>query len=163
MPLSGSGGAADRVTPLVRRRIVARMALPAQLRGCVLTGLTALTVAGCGLLPVGEGSCALHVLRQEGDVIEEIAAPYAVDMVPPGIEADPVAITFGGEGWRQVDVIVFAPDSSVDQVFRGAGNEMNRTEFAAFPVDVPGTWRFRLSDSLAGCAREISVEIRLAA
>ncbi len=154
---------ADRFTRHVRHRIVARMTLPGQLRGCVLLGLTALTVAGCGLLPVGEGSCDFHVLRKEGDFIEEIASPYAVDMVPPGIEADPVAITFGGEGWRQVDVIVFAPDGSVDQVFQGAGNQMNRTEFAAFPVDVPGTWRFRLSDTLAGCGREIGVEVRLAA
>ncbi len=141
---------------------------------CVsLLAFAMLASSGCGFveLPSLEGrpadvrlieddGCELHVLRQEGEWIEEMEHPYVTNMVPPWMAAPPVAITFGGTGWRQVEIVVVAPNGLVDDTYRGDGSGIQQSDFVAFPVDVPGTWRFRITELTAGCGREFSVEVR---
>ena len=142
-------------------------------RRLVLLGVAAVAISACGIVDLrppdgrpadvrlveGDG-CELHVLRQEGAFIEEMEHPYVTDMVPVGMDAPPVGITFGGRGWQQVEIIVVAPNGVVDDAYRGDGSEIQNSAFRAFPVDVPGSWRFRVTGLASGCRREFSVEVR---
>lgn len=167
-------GGSRRTWPRLRLgRIVPGMRGIGSVRRAAFLGVAATLVIGCDLVDVRppdgratdvrliEGDpCRLHVLRQEGAFIEEMEPPYVTDMVPPGMAAPPVAITFGGEGWQQVEVIVVGPTGLVDDVYRGDGAAINRSAFVAFPVDLPGTWRFRVTELVQGCRREFAVEVR---
>jgi hypothetical protein len=133
-------------------------------RSAIIVCFITTIAGGCGgvetLVPRPADRCELHVLRREGFFIEEIAAPYVVEIVRPEAAAAPVSITFAGLGWRQVDVVIIAPDGKVES-FRGDGRDLEVTEFAELPIRAPGEWRFRLTDLLAGCLRDITVDARL--
>jgi hypothetical protein len=135
-------------------------------RSAIILYFIATIAGGCGpvetLVPRPADRCDFHVLRKEGEFIQEIAAPYVVEIVRPEAAAAPVSITFAGSGWRQVDVVIIAPDGELES-FRGDGGEMGSTEFADFPIRAPGQWRFRLIDLLAGCLRDVTVDARLGA
>jgi len=74
----------------------------------VRVGLVALALAGCGPVRTATGPCDLRVFADAHQQIEELALPYAIEL---GI--DPVSVTFGGSGWKRVDIVAFRPDGNV--------------------------------------------------
>jgi hypothetical protein len=118
-------------------------------------GLVAVAIASCGPVRTATGPCGLQVFVDTRQQIEELALPYGVELGP-----DPVAITFGGSGWQRVEVVAVRPDGNMDDIYTGDGSMINQSGFVAFPVSRPGTWRFHLSDTLAGCTQDFSVEVR---
>ena len=121
----------------------------------VRVGFVALAITGCGPVRTASGPCELQVFLDAHQQIEELALPYAIDL-----GADPISITFGGSRWQRVEIVAVRPDGNIDDIYTGDGSMINQTGFVAFPVGVPGTWRFRVSDTLAGCAQDFSVEVR---
>ena len=121
----------------------------------VRAGLIALAITGCGPVRTASGPCELQVFLDAHQQIEELALPYAIDL-----GADPISITFGGSRWQRVEIVAVRPDGNVDDIYTGEGSMVNQAGFVAFPVGVPGTWRFHVSDTLAGCAQDFSVEVR---
>ena len=111
----------------------------------VRVGLVALAIIGCGPVRTATGPCELQVFVDAHQQIEELALPYVVEL-----GADPMSITFGGSGWQRVEIVAVRPDGNVDDIYTGDGSMINQTGFVAFPVGIPGTWRFRVSDTLAG-------------
>ena len=121
----------------------------------VRVGVVAFAIAGCGPVRTATGPCELQVFADAHQQIEELALPYAVDL-----GADPISITFGGRGWQRVEIVAVRPDGNVDDIYTGDGSMINQAGFVAFPVTVPGTWQFQLSDTQAGCAQDFSVDVR---
>ena len=120
----------------------------------VRVALVALAITGCGPVRTATGPCELQVFLDTRQQLEELALPYAVEL-----GTDPVSITLEGSGWRRVEVVAIRPDGNVDDIYTGDGTVINQTS-VAFPVRVPGTWQFRLSDTVAGCAQSFSIEVR---
>ena len=106
--------------------------------GCGFVELPSLERRPADVRLIEDDGCELHVLRQEGEWIEEMEHPYVTDMVPPWMAAPPVAITFGGTGWRQVEIVVVAPNGLVDDTYRGDGSGIRAVGLRRIPSRRPG-------------------------
>jgi hypothetical protein len=109
---------------------------------------------------VGDG-CTLEVVFDASGARTTIQPPYAVTLPAPDASGFQGGISFQGSGWRQADVVVIRPDGVVADTYRDQDGRINDGS-VAFPLEGPGTWRFKLSDAEAGCRRELTVEVRAA-
>ena len=141
---------------------------------CVsLMALAMLASSGCGFveLPsldgrpadvrlVEEDGCELHVLRQEGDWIEEMEHPYVTNMVPTGMAAPPVAITLAEPGggrsrsWSSRRTGSWmTPIEAMDRESSSPTSSHSQSTFRALGGSAS-------TELTAGCGREFSVEVR---
>jgi hypothetical protein len=102
------------------------------------------------------GDCALRI-QSEGTADDRALSPPYVIELTRGMEAD-TGIGVIGIGWRNVDVTITEPGGDIHDDIHLTGDSL-RFDTNVFGVGKPGTWRFRLSDDVAGCVREFSVEV----
>jgi hypothetical protein len=113
------------------------------------------------LVPSAGDACTLEVVFDASGTRTTIQPPYEVTLPardPSGFQG---GISFQGSGWQQVDVVMIRPDGVVADTYRDEAGRINDGS-VAFPLEGPGTWRFKLSDVQAGCRREFTVEARAA-
>ena len=105
--------------------------------------------------------CTMEVVFDASGTRTTIEPPYAVTLPAADASGFQGGISFQGSGWRQADVVVIRPDGIVADTYRDQDGRINDGS-VAFPLEGPGTWRFKLSDAEAGCRREFTVEVRAA-
>jgi hypothetical protein len=111
--------------------------------------------------PTAGDACTLEVVFDASGTRTTIQPPYAVTLAAPDASGFQGGISFQGSGWQQVDVVVIRPDGVIGDTYRDEAGRINDGS-VAFPLDGPGTWRFKLSDARAGCRREFTVAARAA-
>jgi hypothetical protein len=121
----------------------------------LLTALSTCLVSCASTTPppsiLASGPCSLVVFaEEEGDPssTRPLAWPYVID-------SQDEALVVKGSAWRDAEATVTEPSGAthIDPI------SLNETN--AWPIDMPGVWRFRFEDDAAGCIRVFSVEVRL--
>jgi hypothetical protein len=122
--------------------------------------LVGIVLQGCGLaglVPSPSDGCTLEVVADSNGSRKTLKAPYSFAMTTAGIHGQG-AVSFQGTGWKLADIVAIRPDGSTSDTYRGQGDMINMG-FVAFPVDAPGTWRFKLVDGQAHCSRDFTVDV----
>ena len=133
----------------------------AGISGAARIAAVGVVVAGCGwFAPPSEavGDCELNILSEVRGSGRPMQPPYAIELTPPVDEArfGPSGIIFDGNGWRFVEVTVTDPTGLARQEHIEARDFYGER----WVINMPGLWRIRLSDAVAGCVREFSIDAR---
>jgi hypothetical protein len=117
--------------------------------------VSALLAGACfGRSELARGPCTLVVAGDEVAGARVLDAPYVVR--PGGPDPGRWDLIFSGTGWHVMDV-VFRHSSGKPEAVQFEGRDM-ASSGVGIVLERPGHWQFRLSDRVAGCVREFSVE-----